>query len=393
MAELATPAGQADPYPVYARLRAHGDPLTGPDDSLIVTGYRHCAALLREPRLRKNPGRLLTVSGFPDWEARPALRLMFKSMLMANPPEHTRLRGVVSRVFTPRRVAELRPAVENIAERLLDDLSGEMDFIETVAFPYPVTVIGELLGVPEGDRPRFRELVDDWTAVLELPSPAVVDRADVAASAIIDYFAHLAAERRARPRQDLMSALVSAGNGDGPALTDEEAVSTAALILAAGFETTTALLANGLVALLDHPAQADRLRREPDLAKTAVDELLRYDSPVQVTYGRTAVDDITVADLRLHAGQRVITLLGAANRDPGVFHAPDELILDRDEGIPLSFGAGIHHCLGAALARLEGQIMIPRLMRRFPRLALAGEPVQRAGITIHGYRSMAVTVA
>jgi cytochrome P450 len=393
MAELATPTGQADPYPVYARLRAHGDPLIGPDDSLIVTGYRHCSALLREPRLRKNPGRLLALSGFPDWEERAALRLMFKSMLFANPPEHTRLRGVVSRTFTARRVAELRPAVEDIAERLLDDLSGEVDFIEALAFPYPVTVIGELLGVPESDRARFRTLVDEWTAVLELPSPPVVDRADVAASAIVDYFTALAAERRARPRADLISALVSAGNGGGPGLTDEEVVSTAALILAAGFETTTALLANGLVALLLHPAQAERLRREPDLAKAAVDELLRYDSPVQVTYGRTAVDDITVGDVTLHAGQRVIGLLGAANRDPSVFRAPDELILDRDEGIPLSFGAGIHHCLGAALARLEGQIMIPRLLRRFPGLALASTPVRRDGITIHGYRSMPVTVA
>jgi cytochrome P450 len=393
MAELTTPAGQADPYPVYARLRAHGDPLTGPDDSLIVTGYRHCSALLREPRLRKNPGRLLARSGFPDWESRPALRLMFGSMLMANPPEHTRLRAAVSRVFTARSVAELRPAVEAIAERLLDDLGGEVDFIKAVAFPYPVTVIGELLGVPEADRPAFRELVDEWTAVLELPRPDVVDRADVAASAIIGYFGELAAERRARPRPDLISALVSAGDGEGEGLTDEEVVSTAALILAAGFETTTGLLANGLVALLDHPAQADRLRREPELARPAVDELLRYDSPVQVTYGRTAIDDITVGDLRLHAGQRVITLLGAANRDPSVFHAPDELILDRDEGIPLSFGAGIHHCLGAALARLEGQVMIPRLLRRFPRLDLAAEPVRRDGITIHGYRSMPVTVA
>jgi cytochrome P450 len=393
MAELATPAGQADPYPVYSRLRAHGDPLTGPDDSLIVTGYRHCSALLREPRLRKNPGRLLVASGFPNWEDRPALRLMFRSMLMTNPPEHTRLRGVVSRVFTARRVAELRPAVQAIAERLLDGLSGEIDFIEALAFPYPVTVIGELLGVPESDRPRFRALVDDWTAVLDLPSPPVVDHADLAASEIIDYFAALAAERRARPREDLISALVSAGNGDGPALSDEEVVSTAALILAAGFETTTGLLANGLVALLGHPEQAERLRHEPELAKTAVDELLRYDSPVQVTYGRTAVDDIMVGDLRLHSGQRVITLLGAANRDPSVFHSPDELILDRDEGIPLSFGAGIHHCLGAALARLEGQVMIPRLLRRFPRLALAGAPVRRDGITIHGYRSMPVTVS
>jgi cytochrome P450 len=314
-------------------------------------------------------------------------------MLMANPPEHTRLRGVVSRVFTARRVAELRPAVQSIAERLLDELGGEADFIAAVAFPYPVTVIGELLGVPASDRLGFRELVDEWTTVLELPSPDVVDRADAAASAIVDYFGALAAERRARPREDLISALVGAGNGHGPELSDEEIVSTAALILAAGFETTTGLLANGLVALLQHPAQAERLRREPELAKPAVDELLRYDSPVQVTYGRTATDDITVGDLRLHAGQRVITLLGAANRDPGVFHAPDELILDRDEGIPLSFGAGIHHCLGAALARLEGQIMIPALLRRFPALTLAGPPVRRDGLTIHGYRSMRVAVA
>ncbi|MGZ4298999.1 MAG: cytochrome P450, partial [Solirubrobacteraceae bacterium] len=344
MAELATPDGQADPYAVYARLRAHGDPLTGPDDSLIVSGYRHCSALLREPRLRKNPGRLLTVSGFADWERRPALRLMFRSMLFANPPEHTQLRGGVSQVFTARRVAELRPAVEAIADQLLDQLSGDVDFIEAVAFPYPVTVIGELLGVPEADRPRFRELVNEWTAVLELPGLPVVDRADAAASKIVDYFSGLAAERRARPRRDLISALVSAGNGDGPALSDEDVVSTAALILAAGFETTTGLLGNGLVALLHNPAQADRLRREPELAKPAVDELLRSDSPVQVTYGRTAVDDIAVGHVRLHAGQRVITLLGAANRDPDVFHAPDELILDRDEGIPLSFGAGIHYC-------------------------------------------------
>jgi cytochrome P450 len=288
MAELATPAGQADPYPIYHRLRELGDIVTGPDDSLIVTGYRHCSALLREPRLRKNPGRLLTVSGFPDWEQRPALRLMFKSMLMMNPPEHTRVRG----------------------------------------------------------------LVDDWSTVLEILNPPAVDRADAAASAIIDYFHRLAALRRAKPQDDLVSALVKAADGEEPGLTDEQVVSTAALILAAGFETTTGLLANGLVALLDHPAQADRLRREPALAKAAVEELLRYDTPVQMT-----------------------------------------LILDRDEGVPLSFGAGIHHCLGAALARLEGQVMVPKVLRRFPNLELAGEPEHRRGLAIHGYRAMPVTLA
>ncbi len=390
LAELATPAGQADPYPVYSRLRKVGDTVAGPDDSLIVTGYRDCSALLREPRLRKNPGRLLTVSGFPEWEQRPALRMMFRSMLMLNPPEHTRLRGLVSRVFTARRVAELRPAVEAIADRLCDQLDETVDFIDAIAFPFPVAVIGELLGVPPEDRRRFRGLVNDWSMVLEIVNPPAVDRADEAATQIMAYFLELARRRREDPRDDLISALVSASDGDEHALTDEELVNTAALILAAGFETTTGLLANGLVALLRHPAQAERLCREPELAKPAVQELLRYDAPVQMIYGRTAVDDIVVGELSLCAGQRVITVLGAANRDPGMFTSPAELILDRHEGAMLSFGAGIHHCLGAALARLEGQVMLPKLLRRFPGLQLAGEPRHRPGIAIHSYASLPV---
>jgi cytochrome P450 len=390
MAELATPEGQADPYPLYARLRELGDTVAGPDDSLVVTGYRECSALLREPRLRKNPGRLLTVSGFPDWEQRPALATMFRSILFLNPPEHTRLRGLVSRVFTARRIAELRPAVQAIADRLCDELPDNVDFIDAIAFPFPVTVIGELLGVPVMDRPRFRDLVNEWSSVLEILNPPAVDRADEAATEMIAYFTELAARRRAEPRDDLISALAAA-EGDEEVLFDEELVRMAALILAAGFETTTGLLANGLVALLEHPAQADRLRREPELAKPAVEELLRYDTPVQMIYGRTAVDDVVVGDLALHAGQRVITVLGAANRDPKVFASPQELILDRDQGAPLSFGAGIHHCLGAALARLEGQVMFPKLLARFPRLALAGDAVHRPGIAIHRYASLPVT--
>jgi cytochrome P450 len=390
MAELASPAGQADPYPLYERLRALGDCLTGPDDSLIVTGYRKSAALLREPRLRKNPGSLLTASGFPDWRERPALKLMFDSILMLNPPDHTRLRRLVSRVFTHRRIAEMRPAVEAIADRLLDELEGEADFVQTVGFPFPVTVIGELLGVPAEDRLQFRGLVDEWTAVLELLSGPAVDRADEAASAIIDYFHALIAERRAHPADDLMSALVAAGESDAEAISDEELVRLATLILAAGFETTTGMLANGVVALLDHPAEADRWRREPELSRTAVEEILRYDSPVQMTFGRTAVDDIEVGDTSLHAGQRLITILGAGNRDPEVFNQPNRLVLERDEGIPLSFGAGIHHCLGAALARLEGHVMFPKLLTRFPDLELAGEPQRRRSATLRGFAAMPV---
>ncbi len=389
MAALATPGGQADPYPVYSRLRELGDTIAGPDDSLIVTGYRDCSALLREPRLRKSPGRLLTASGFPDWEQRPALRMMFTSMLMLNPPEHTRLRRLVSTAFTARRIARLRPAVEAIADRLCDQ-AGSFDFIDAIAFPFPVTVIGELLGVPTEDRLRFRDLVHDWSMVLEILNPPEVDRADQAAQEIVAYFLDLAARRRAHPQDDLISALVTTGQDAEHRLSDDELVKTAALILAAGFETTTGLLANGLVALLEHPVQADRLRREPELAKPAVEELLRYDAPVQMIYGRTAAQDIVVGELPLRAGQRVITVLGAANRDPRAFTSPEDLILDRNETAMLSFGAGIHHCLGAALARLEGQVMLPRLLRRFPELHVAGDPRRRPGIAIHSYASLPV---
>jgi cytochrome P450 len=175
---------------------------------------------------------------------------------------------------------------------------------------------------------------------------------------------------------------------DGAGLSEDEVVTTAALILAAGFETTTGLLANGLPALLRHPEQARRLRDEHGLARPAVGELLRYDSPVQMIYGRTAIDAIEIGGVSLTAGQRVITVLGAANRDPAVFSAPGELRLDRDEAPPLSFGAGIHHCLGAALARLEAEVMLPALLRRFPSLALDGTPEPRPGLAIHSYRTL-----
>jgi cytochrome P450 len=388
MTRLASPAAQADPYPTYDLLRALGESVIGPDDALIVTGYRPCSALLRDGRLRKNPDRLLTLSGFPDWKQRPALRTMFTSMLMINPPDHTRIRGSVARVFTARRVAALRPAVQHIAHALLDKLPSRCDFIDAIGFPFPVAVVGELLGVPSADRSQFRELVANWSAVLEILNPPAVDRADAAAEAIIDYFTELARTRRRAPQDDLLSALVS----DGAGLSEEEVVTTAALILAAGFETTTGLLANGLLALLEHPEQAQRLRDEPDLARAAVGELLRYDSPVQMIYGRTAVQAIEVGGVSLTPGQRVITVLGAANRDPAVFSAPNELRLDRDEGQPLSFGAGIHHCLGAALARLEAEVMLPTVVRRFPAVVLDGRPEPRPGLAIHSYRTLPLSV-
>ncbi len=389
LAALAGPDGRANPYAFYDRLRALGPAVVGPDGRLVVTGYRECAALLRDHRLRKAPGRVLAAAGYPDWRDRPSLRLMFTSILTLNPPAHTRLRRLVSATFTARRVEGLRPAVERIVAQACERVAGESDFIADFAFPLPVTVIGELLGIPAADRPMFQDLVRDWTAVLEVLTPLAVDRADAAASAIGGYLADLAAHRRVHPAGDLISALAAAAEG-GDKLTQEELVTMAALLLAAGFETTTGLLSNGLVALLAHPGQAARLRTEPGLAAAAVEELLRYDSPVQFA-GRFAAAGLDVAGLSLSEGQRVMTLVGAANRDPEVFTEPDRLILDRAEQPPLSFGGGIHYCLGAPLARLEAQIAFPAMLSRFPRLSLAGEPVSRNGITLRGHASLPVS--
>lgn len=389
LAALATSAGRADPHPWYARLHALGPANLTDDGSLVAVGYHTCTTLLRDHRLRKSPDRLLTVSGYPDWEQHPALRMMFASMLMLNPPEHTRLRRAVSAAFTPARIALLEPAITRLTDGLLDRLDAAgpvVDFIDGFAFPLPVTVIGELLGIPAADRPRFQDLAWDWTTVLDDLSPEAVARADQAAAVIENYLGDLAASRRANPGDDLLSALVS---GPDP-LPASDVTTTAALLLAAGFETTTSLLANGLTALLAHPDQAALLRADPELAAPAVEELLRYDSPVQILYGRTTTAGVDIAGLRAPEGTRVITLVGAANRDPRVYVDPDRLNIRRDGPPPLSFGGGVHYCLGAPLARLEGRVAFPRLVNRFPTLRLAGPPVPRDGLTLRGFTGLPV---
>ncbi len=345
--------------------------------------------LLRDHRLHKTPERRLAASGYPQWEDRPALRLMFSSIMMLNPPAHTRLRRLVAACFTARRVAGLRPAVERIVADACEQIAGDSDFVAGFAVPLPVTVIGELLGIPAADRPMFADLARDWSVVLEVLSAQAVDRADAAANAIADYLADLAERRREQPADDLISAMAAADGSDK--LTADELVTMAAVLLKAGSETTAGLLSNGLAALLAHPDQAGRLRAGPPLAIPAVEELLRYDSPVQILSGRCAPDDLTIAGFDLSDGQRVLAMLGAANRDAAVFSEPDRLILDRAQQAPLSFGGGIHYCLGAPLARLEAQVAFPALLARFPRLALAGEPVRREGTALRGYASLPIS--
>lgn len=262
-------------------------------------------------------------------------------------------------------------------------MADEVDFIDAFAFPLPVNVIGELLGVPAADRTQFQSLVRDWTQVLEVISPDVMSRADPAAANIREYLAGLAAERRRTPTEDLLGALVAIEQ-TGDRLTEDELLTMAALLFAAGFETTTNLLANGLVALLDNPDQADLLRERSELAQPAVEELLRYDSPVQIV-SRVVAEPVDLGGVTVQAGERVVAYIGAGNRDPQRFPDPDRLDLTRSDNAPLSFGGGIHYCLGAPLARLEAQAALPALVRRFPKLTLAGPPERRDSLTIKGF--------
>ncbi|GID96651.1 cytochrome P450 [Amorphoplanes digitatis] len=387
--ELTRLPGREDPYPRYRRLREISPVVRAEDGALVVTRHADCVAVTRHPKLGHLPSHMMEFVR-PDWADHPALHQLFTSVLAKNPPDHTRLRRLVSSSFTARRVQALRPRIAQMVEDLLDRMSGEVDFVQALGFPLPVNVIGELLGIPEPDRAQFQTLVRDWTQVLEVITPEVLETADPAAATIREYLAALTAERRKDPGDDLISALVAAEE-DGDKLTEEELLTMAALLFAAGFETTTNLLGNGIVALLRNPDQLESLRRQPGLAAGAVEELLRFDTPVQLL-SRVAWDDLEIAGVPMSGGDRIVAYLGAGNRDPERFADPDRLDLARADNAPLSFGGGIHYCLGAPLARLEAQLAVPALLARFPRLALAGEPGRRDSLAIRGYTSIPISV-
>jgi cytochrome P450 len=389
LSELTTMVGREDPYPRYERLRQISPIVRADDGALVVTRYADCATVTRDSRLGHMSPDMIAFMGYPDWADHPSLRQLFTSMLVLNPPDHTRLRRLVSSTFTARRVEALRPAIAAMVDDLLDRMDGAVDLVEAFAFPLPVNVIGELLGVPGPDRVQFQSLVRDWTQILEIINDDVLSVADPAAATIREYLADLAAERRRNPGPDLLSALVTAEQA-GDQLTEDELLTTAALLFAAGFETTTNLLTNSLVALLANPDQLHLLRERPDLAAPAVEELLRFDTPVQIV-SRLVYEPVELGDVTVEAGERVVAYLGAGNRDPERFTDPDALRLDRADNAPLSFGGGIHYCLGAPLARLEAQEALPALVRRFPRLTLAGTPERRNSLSIRGYTQLPVS--
>ncbi|MDQ1742860.1 MAG: cytochrome hydroxylase [Pseudonocardiales bacterium] len=377
--ELVGSPGRTHPYPRYERLREHGPVVPIRPGLTVVVGYAECDAALRDNRLRVQDGPSYD-SIYPEWREHPALRGYIDSMLYRNPPDHARMRRLVSGGFTPRRVSELRPAIERLTERLLDRLAtagaadAPVDFIAEFASRLPIAVISALLGVPERDQSWFRRIAADVTIALEgITNTQELAVADVAMQDLGNYFLALIERRRLDPVDDVVSALVHAG---GERLSEQQLVANMMLLLTAGFETTSFLLGHCLLLALHNSDHAARLRTEPEFALGYVEEMLRFEAPVQAT-SRWAAVEVDLLGHLVPAGTKLVLILGAANRDPSRFAEPDRFDPDREAVQPLSFGAGSHFCLGAPLSRMEAQIALPRLLRRFPRLSAAGVPVRR----------------
>jgi pimeloyl-[acyl-carrier protein] synthase len=380
-----------NPYPMYHRLRTEEPVHLSPLGFWVLTRYDDVVSALRDPRLIKEPiaAYVAERTGMPQ----PSMGL---SMLDRDPPDHTRLRGLVSKAFTPRVVENLRPHIQQIVDGLIAraQAKGAMDLIEEFAYPLPVMVICEMLGVPVEDNERFKgwglALARGLDATLLAPGSEIVQQSRDARIALADYFRALIAERRKAPRSDMLSGLIAAEEA-GDKLSEHELLATCILILIAGHETTVNLIGNGTLALLRNPDQLQRLRENPGLIGTAIEELLRYDGPVQRT-ARIPDQDITIAGHRIAKGEMVMPFIGAADRDPAQFPNPDRLDIGRTENRHIAFGWGLHFCLGAPLARIEAQAAIGTLVQRFPKLALATDKTEfRPSLTLRGLTQLPVS--
>jgi cytochrome P450 len=390
-----SPEFQRNPYPFYDELRA-STPLLYWEawDIWFVTRHAAVDALLRDRRLGRTMDHILTreARGLPPvTEAEmPFHKLSMNSMFDKEPPEHTRLKSLVHKVFTPRRVESLRERIQLICNDLLDNVSGRMDLLEDFAVPLPVTVIAELLGVPEADRHHLRPWSDAIVKMYELDHTPEQGRAAVqAASDFADYLRDLAAQRRLQPEDDLVSAL-AAVEDTGDKLTEDELISTCVLLLNAGHEATVNVMGNGMLAFFHHPEQWRRLVENPDLVNSAVEEMLRYDTPLQL-FRRWVLEDMEYQGIQFKQGDELGLMFGAANRDPAAFAQPNVFNIAREMNPHISFGGGVHYCLGAPLARLELQTALVTLVRRAPDICLDGpEPEYRPTYVIRGLKALPV---
>ena len=364
-----------DPYPIYHRLRRRDSVYFARCGLWLVTGYAEAATILRDPRFG-HPDHRTALVGKTRVTALDCLRNHL--FLTMNPPDHTRIRRAVAEHFTPAAAEHLRPRVQALADRLLDRVApaGRLDVVADLAYPLALGTIAGLLGVPAEDFDRLQPPVRTVVAIVFDPAPSRsrLGRGAAAAEWLRDYFGGLLAERRRAPRADLLTALVEAertGQLDG-----EETVATSILLLMAGYETTVDVIGNGLFALLRHPDQLRRLRDDRELIRSAVEELVRYDAPVQ-SLSRVALEDVAFGSRVIRRGQQIHVLTGAANRDPARFSDPDALDITRQDRAHLGFGAGLHACPGQHLARVEAQVAIATLVRRFSRLQLLSDRPRR----------------
>jgi cytochrome P450 len=395
--QLYAPAGRADPHPIYARMRRE-QPLYRFDSMnisapvWIATRYDDCVSLLRDTRLFKDQARLTPAQRERYAALVTPVTSISRHLLSLDPPDHTRLRALVQKGFSSQIVDGLRPRIQALIDALIDDVAGRggMDLIADFAVPLPVTVIAEMLGIPAEDRLRFRA----WSQLLvSTPNtPEGLARKRATHGEFAAYLHALVGLRRAEPRDDLVSALIAASEEEDR-LDNRELISAIFLLLIAGHETTVNLIGNGMLALLRHPEQRQRLVDEPALIGSAVEEMLRFDSPVESATVRWSAEEIEIRGTRIPPGEIVLPSLVAANRDPEQFPDPDVFDVGRTPNRHIAFGFGIHYCLGAHLARVEGALAVRALLDRLPGLALAAGADTlswTSGLLVHGVLSLPV---
>lgn len=392
------PSFRIDPYPTYERLRIEAPRHFASFGVWVLSKYADCVKVLHDPHTSSDERNSELYQEFIKQEGMAQYaeaREVMKPFLFMDPPDHTRLRGLVTKAFTPRVVDSLRPRMQQIVDGLIDKglASGQMEIIEEFAYPLPVTVISELLGVPPEDGEKFkgwsRELARALDPEFTISQEELEQRRQTVFT-FADYFRGLIEERRTNPGDDLLTSLIAAED-QGDKLTEQELLSTCILLLIAGHETTVNLIGNGMLALLRNPDQMEKLREDPPLSRNTVEEVLRYDPPVQMT-ARTALEEIDIGDLTLSKGQQVVILLASANRDPDQFPDPNRFDIGRDRIPHIAFSQGIHFCLGAPLARVEGQIALGTIARRIPNMQLAtDEPEYKEQIVLRGLAALPVT--
>jgi cytochrome P450 len=393
--DLTDPAVVADPYPAFARAREVA-PVQWHEGLGLWLAFTHAEsnAVLRDRRLGRIWADKQPENGFESFNL-----IHRNAILEMEPPHHTRLRRLISTAFARGHVERLRPWVEELAGRLVDGLversggSEPVDLLSGMAEELPVAVIAELLGVPEADRPLLRPWSNAIVKMYEFERTRVREEAaERAADEFVAYLRDLAAERRKHPGEDLVSHLVSVRDAEGDRLTEDELVTTCILLLNAGHEATVNVTGNGTLSLLRNPDQLHRLRADRSLLPTAIEELMRYDSPLQL-FERTATEDVEIGGVTVEAGRKIAALLGSANHDPAVFPEPETLDVGRAENPHISFGAGVHFCIGAPLARVELQASFGALLDRTSSLEPAGEPVRRPEFVIRGLAELPVVLA